>query len=77
MVRATILAEYRYGKKTVLLERVSGEHGNEYRVTLCRRFPTLSKAEEAFFPDIPQTAREKLEKQIKGSNSITRSAQAK
>ena len=69
MVKATILAEYRFGKKAVLLEQVSGEFGSEYRVTLCRRFPTLDKAKAAFFPETSPRAREYLEKQIKESST--------
>ena len=70
MVKATILAEYRYRGKTVLLERVHGGSGNEYRVTLCRRFPSLAKAEEAFFPETPAAQREQIEKQIEDGKTI-------
>ena len=73
MVRATILAEYRFGKKTVLLERVRGEFGSEYRVTICRCFSSLDKAKEAFFSETPATAREQLEKQLKDSNATMHS----
>ena len=69
MVAATILAEYRFGKKAVFLEQVRGEFGSEYRVTICRRFPTLDKAKAALFSDTPPTAREYLEKQIKESST--------
>lgn len=70
---STILAEYRRGKKTVLLERVNVEFGSDYRVTLCRRFSSLDKAKEAFFAETPATAREQLEKQLKDSNTKMRS----
>lgn len=63
-----ILAESRRNGKSALIERLDGDFGYEYRVTVSERFRALSKAEEAFLSVAPPGARERLAKQIADNN---------
>lgn len=63
-MRTTILAEYRYGNKTSILERFEGELETGYRITTARRFNSLAYAKDAFLADIPQSAKERMKQAI-------------
>ena len=65
---ATILAESRRGGKTVIIERLNGESGHEYRVTISERFHSLPKAREAFLASTPPSMAETLSRQIAENN---------
>jgi hypothetical protein len=64
----TILAESRRGGKAVLIERLNGEFGYEYRVTVSERFRSLTKAREAFLASAPPSMAETLSRQIADNN---------
>ena len=64
-MKTTIIAEYRRGGKTVLLEKLhSATDENRYRVTLVTRNPSMTKAAELFLSHIPDGAKDNLTKQI-------------
>lgn len=70
--RALILTEYRKGGKAVLLERVQTEDENHdaFRVTICRRFPSLRGAEAAFLAEIPPARRDYFAVEIKMASKL-------
>lgn len=64
-MKTTIIAEYRRGGKTVLLEKIySDATDDRYRVTLVTRNPSFTKAAELFLSHIPDGAKDNLTKQI-------------
>lgn len=63
-----VLAESRRGGKSALIERLDGDFGYEYRVTVSERFRSLSKAQAAFLAATPPTMAETLSKQIADNN---------
>lgn len=70
MLNAVVLAESRRGSKTVLIERIKSKIGDhQYRVTVCRRFPTLAKARDAFLSETPPSMAAMLTKQIADSSN--------
>lgn len=52
----TILAEYRRGKKVVLLESAGGEFDREYRVSVFRFYSSLPNAQDAFLKEVPPSS---------------------
>ncbi len=67
-MNTTILAESRRSGKAVLIERLNGDFGYEYRVTVSERFHSLPKARESFLASAPPSMAETLSKQIADNN---------
>ena len=63
-----VLAESRRGGKSALIERLDGDFGYEYRVTVSERFRALSKAQAAFLAATPPTMADTLSRQIADNN---------
>ena len=63
-----VLAESRRGGKSALIERLDGDFGYEYRVTVSERFRSLSKARTAFLASAPPSMAETLSRQIADNN---------
>lgn len=64
-MKTTIIAEYRRGGKTVLLEKLhSVTDDNRYRVTLITRNPSMTKAAELFLSHVPDGSKDNLTKLI-------------
>lgn len=65
MLTTTIIAEYRRGMTSAILERVNGvDYGKQYRVTYCHRCNALEKAQNEFLTFLPPSQHEAYEKQI-------------
>ena len=63
-MRTFVLAESRGENRTVVIEKMIGEHSNVYRVTIARRFRSLSKAQDAFLEHVPKGSRERYKNDI-------------
>lgn len=63
-----VLAESRRNGKTAIIERLDGDFGYTYRVTICQRYSALKSAREAFLASAPPSMAETLSKQIADNN---------
>lgn len=71
-MNTTILAEFRRGKKVVLIERGRGEFENEYRVSVFLGFPSLAKAQEAFLKEVSPSTTEHYKATIAEQDKLAR-----
>ena len=65
---ATVIAESRRGNTTVLLEKLQGTGEAAFRLTIAKRFPTLTKAQAELLDNIPKSHHQTVIQQITNSN---------
>lgn len=72
MPKALVLTEYRRGTKTIVLERIEAkdEERDMFRLTVCRRFPSLRGAETAFLAEVPPARRDYFVEQIRKASKL-------
>ena len=64
MTTAEIVAEYRHGGITALLERLTDADGGMYRVTYSRRTKSADKAESEFLSFLPPSKQDAYKREI-------------